>query len=132
MNPGVNIEDIKRYNQELKAYQDKAAQIKAGIDYNSKELTRLCNELSAELGVTVTPENIAAIRQERIAKIENTLRVGNEILNRIKNEEAQAHAPSAPVQAPTFGVVGQMPQAPQAPQANIFSNVGGIPPIFGK
>ena len=135
MNPGVNIEDVKKYNQELKKYQDQASQIKAGIEYNTKELERLCRELSAELGVTVTPENIEQIRAERLAKIENTLRVGNEILQRIKNEEAQANAPvAAPYMETPVSSPFATPQAPQAPQApgNIFGTVGGIPPIFGR
>ena len=140
MNPGVNIEDVKRYNQELKKYQNQASQIKAGIEFNTKELERLCRELSAELGVTVTPENIDQIRAERIAKIENTLKVGNEILQRIKNEEAQANSPmpSAPqpqMGAPAVSPFGQpQPQIQPSAQApdSIFASIGGIPPIFGK
>ena len=78
---GVDIEEVKRYNASLKQYQDKAAQIRAGIEYNTQELNRLCAELSAEIGIQVTPENIRQIRDERIAKIKNTLEAGNGILS---------------------------------------------------
>lgn len=144
---GVNIEEVKRYNASLKQYKERASQVRAGIEYSTKELERLCAELSTELGVVVTPENIQQIRQERLEKIQNTLTVGNEILNRIKSEEEAANA--APVKpaytpnpvmgaaptTPNFGSMPQMPQTPQAPQApqgGIFENLGSIPPIFGK
>ena len=156
---GVNIEEVKQYNASLKQYQDKASQIKAGIDYSKKELDRLCKELSAELGQEVTPENIRAIREDRLKKIQNTLEVGKEILGRIKREEemantvttqlaasqpvsapippqptvqAPAQAPvQAPAQAPIFGAP-QAPQAPQAPDAGLFGNLGDIPSIFAR
>ena len=84
---GVNIEQVRSYNNSLKEYQQKAAQARAAIEYNTNELNRLCSELSNELGIEVTPENVERIRAERIEKIENTLKVGNEILARIKSEE---------------------------------------------
>lgn len=87
MTPGINIEEVKKYNASLKEFQAKSSQMRAAIEFNTKELDRLCKELSTELGITVTPENIEAIREERIAKIQNTLKVGTEILNRIKQEE---------------------------------------------
>lgn len=153
---GVNIEEVKQYNASLKQYQDKASQIKAGIDYSKKELDRLCAELSSELGQEVTPENIRSIRDERLKKIQNTLEVGKEILNRIKKEEEMANSvPStqpvsasveapvqnpvqapvqAPTQAPIFGAtqVPQAPQAPQAPDSSLFGSLGDIPSIFAK
>ena len=154
MNPGVNIEDVKKYNAELKMYQDKAAQIKVGIDFNTAELKRLCDELSNELGVPVTPENIVQIRDEHIAKIENTLRVGNEILARIKSEEQQANSkpvnppvmntgavnqptaqPASQPVAPIFaaGAANPMQDGVTPPAApNVFGSIGNVPPIFGN
>ena len=149
---GVNIEQVRSYNNSLKEYQQKAAQARAAIDYNTNELNRLCSELSNELGIEVTPENVERIRAERIEKIENTLKVGNEILARIKSEEetinsantiqqAQAQGiPQTPVmiqpqvqaqavpQAPTMPQVPTMPQAP----AVDFNQIGSIPSIFGN
>ena len=73
MNSNIDLREVKKYNESLKKYQDAAAQVRAGIEFNKKELARLCSELSQELGVTVTPENIEAIREERVAKALNTL-----------------------------------------------------------
>ena len=84
---GINIEEVKRYNATLKQYQDKASQVRAGIEFNTQELNRLCQELTVELGIQVTPENIRQIREERLKKIQNNLEVGTDILNRIKAEE---------------------------------------------
>ena len=134
---GVNIEDVKKYNESLKFYQTKASQTKAAIEFNTKELNRLCEELSRELGVTVTPENIEQIRAERIAKIENTLKVGNEILARIKSEEASANQYST--SNPTQVAQGQTVQAPTIPGVPggvpggvNFDNIGSIPSIFSS
>jgi hypothetical protein len=146
MMQGINTEDVKKYNASLKQYQDKANQVKAGIDYNTKELNRLCEELSAELGVQVTPENIRQIRDERIAKIQNTLDNGKEILRRIQAEEAAANTIQAPqvtqtpqvtpqVTAEIPGIFSASPVAPQINQSGAtapsFEQPGPIPPIFG-
>ena len=111
----------------------------------------MCSELSQELGVTVTPENIEAIREERVAKALNTLSVGNEILDRIRKEEAQDASSSIPasvaqptVAQPGFAQPGFVPAPPvftppAQPQAqaqpatdNTFANIGNIPPMFGN
>lgn len=153
---GINIEEVKQYNANLKQYQDKASQVKAGIDYSKKELDRLCAELSSELGQEVTPENIRSIRDERLKKIQNTLEVGKEILGRIKKEEEMANsvptvqttnpmqsavvqtpmqapvqAPvqtpmQAPVQAPVQAPIFGATQAPQAPQTPDSSLFGNL------
>lgn len=159
MKQGINIEDVKKYNASLKEYQDKAAQVRAAIEFNTNELNRLCSELSKELGIQVTPENIEQIREERIEKIENTLKVGNEILNRIKSEEANANsamtsgnyqtpAVQTPVvQAPVFNTsiaqnivsgdverdVQEAPVAPEMPKAPITPtgvDISNMPSIF--
>lgn len=151
MNSNIDLREVKKYNESLKKYQDAAAQVRAGIEFNKKELARLCSELSQELGVTVTPENIEAIREERVAKALNTLSVGNEILDRIRKEEAQDASSSIPasvaqptVAQPTVAQPGFVPAPPvftppAQPQAqaqpatdNTFANIGNIPPMFGN
>lgn len=151
MNSNIDLREVKKYNESLKKYQDAAAQVRAGIEFNKKELARLCSELSQELGVTVTPENIEAIREERVAKALNTLSVGNEILDRIRKEEAQDASSSIPasvaqptVAQPGFAQPGFVPAppvftSPAQPQAqaqpatdNTFANIGNIPPMFGN
>ena len=143
MQQGVNIEQVRQYNQSLKQYRDKAAEVKAKIDFNKAELARLCQELSNELGIEVTPENVAQVRDEQIAKIENTLSVGNEILNRIRSEEAAGFGGTPqPAQMPvSTQPVMQVPAQGQIipPPINMsgatqefsgFASVGDIPPLF--
>ncbi|MBR1454066.1 MAG: hypothetical protein IJ593_05435 [Lachnospiraceae bacterium] len=87
MNPNVDINAVRQYNASLKEYQQKSAQMRAAIEFNKKELNRLCEELSTELGMTVTPENIEQVRDAKIEEINNSLEIGNQMLNRIKAEE---------------------------------------------
>lgn len=145
MNSNIDLREVKKYNESLKKYQDAAAQVRAGIEFNKKELARLCSELSQELGITVTPENIEAIREERVAKALNTLSVGNEILDRIRKEEAQdanssiQSAVAQPVAQTGFVPAPPVFTPPAQPQAqaqqgvdNAFANIGNIPPMFGN
>ena len=85
----VDLAQVKQYNTLLKQYKDQAAKIRAEIEFNSKELDNLCTELSNELGIQVTPENIEQIYNERVAKINSTLESGMEILSRIQQEANQ-------------------------------------------
>ena len=87
MQPGINIDAIKQYNASLKEYKEKSSKLRAEIEFNQKELTRQCSELSAELGIEVTPDNIQQILQDHINKINNTVSVGTEIIERIRAEE---------------------------------------------
>lgn len=82
----VDINQVRQYNDLLKQYRDQAAKVNAEIEFNSKELESLCQELSTELGITVTPDNLEQVYEERVAKINSTLQSGTEILNRIKME----------------------------------------------
>ena len=88
----IDVQKVKQFNDELKAYRDKAAKNQAEIEFNNREIKRICDELTAELGIQVTPENIAGIAKERKEKLENTLREGEAILARIKQEEAVERA----------------------------------------
>ncbi len=150
MQPGINIEDVKNYNKSLREYKDKSAKIVAELEFNEQELQRQCAELSKELGIEVTPDNVEAILTERINKINNTMMVGNEILSRVKEEErnamaqpqvaqvAQPQMAQTPQMAPQMGGFAQMPQmgqpvapsTPQAPQMGGMDFSGGLPPIF--
>lgn len=84
---GLNIERIKTYNKELKEYKEKSANARAQLEVNKNELLRLCNELTNELNIQVTPDNIEEVYRQCVEKIENNLKTGEEILQRIKNEE---------------------------------------------
>lgn len=83
---GVDINQVKQYNEQLKRYKEQAAKIKVEIEMNTSELNRLCEELTAELGVQVTPDNIEQIYNDRVEKVRNTLQSGTEIMDRIRQE----------------------------------------------
>lgn len=87
MSTQLNVEEIKKYNEALKAHKERAAKIRAEIEFNEAELNRLCAELTTELGVQVTPENLVEIYTQRVAKINSTLETGKEILKRIEEEQ---------------------------------------------
>ena len=139
---GVDLNQVKQYNASLKQYKDKAASLNAEIEYTNKEIDALCLELSNELGVQVTRDNIQQIYDEQVAKINSTLQSGNAVLAKIASEE-QAPVAQAPV-APQ--VVQQAPVAPQAVQqvpvaqenASVAGSVfgtgqptnGSLPPFF--
>lgn len=86
MMKNVDVAQVKQYNTLLKQYKDQATKIRAEIEFNSKELNTLCAELSSELGIQVTPENIEQVYNERVEKINSTLESGMEILSRVQRE----------------------------------------------
>lgn len=85
----LNVQEIKEYNDRLREYKEKSSKIKAEIEFNTAELSRLCEELSVELGIEVTMDNLEEIYNDRVDKINNTLKVGKEILERIREEEEE-------------------------------------------
>jgi len=91
----INIEEVKRYNASLKQYKDQSATLAAEIQFNEKELNSLCEQLSTELGVQVTPTNIEQIYEEQVSKINTALQTGNTILQKIAQESANPVANSA-------------------------------------
>lgn len=118
---GIDINEVKKYNETLRQYKEKSAKIRAELEFNEKELNRQCEELSRELGVSVTPENIGGLLAEKIEKINNTMQVGTDILNRIRAEEnnasAQQNMGGTVGQSVTVGQAAGQPVAPVAPVA---------------
>lgn len=135
---GVDLNQVKQYNASLKQYKDKAASLNAEIEYTNKEIDALCAELTTELGIQVTRDNIQQIYDEQVSKINSTLQSGNVLLAKIASEEQAASivatpvAPVTPV-APTTPVmqtaVPTPPVAPTAPTAQETAPVAGS--IFG-
>lgn len=116
---GINLEQIRVYNNTLKQYKDKAASLKAEMEYTNKELDSLCAELTTELGVQVTRDNINQIYEDQINKINSTLNAGTAVLTKIASEEqggvtTQSNVVPQPVPQPVpqtvTGVVPPMPQ----------------------
>lgn len=123
---GINIDEIKNYNSSLKQYREKAASLKAQIEYTNQELDNLCKELTAELGKEVTRENIEQIYTEEVTKIQSTLQSGNAVLAKIASEGQSASVAQTPV-APQVTPQAQ-PVAPQvAPVAPQVTPVAPAP-----
>lgn len=141
MQKDVNIESVKQYNASLKQYKDASAKLTAEIEFNERELKSLCEQLTKELGVEVTVDNIDKIYDEQVQKINQALETGTAILSKIEQEASGA------TQATVYnnGAMGVRQTPPQAPQAPIFGatpvgNVGSLPnpgtlngstPLFG-
>ena len=136
---GVNIEDIRKYNSTLKQYKEQAATLKAEIDYTNKELDSLCEELTAELGVTVTRDNIEEIYNEQVNKIQSALQSGNAVLAKIASEQSgQVQTQTTQNVAYNTAPVAQQSVftgAPEPVQGTVFNNNGAtantLPPLFG-
>lgn len=135
---GVDLNQVKQYNASLKQYKDKAASLNAEIEYTNKEIDALCAELTTELGIQVTRDNIQQIYDEQVSKINSTLQSGNAVLAKIASEEQAASTVATPVTpitpvAPTTPVmqtaVPTPPVAPTAPTAQEATSVAGS--VFG-
>lgn len=138
----IDMERIRRYNAELKGYKEKSSKLTTELEISQRELKRICDELTEMLGTQVTPENIQAVYQQLTERIESTLASGEEILARIKADEA-ANNPvnqadsgmGAPqVQQATAGFPGFTPPVQAQPSTDgVFGTLGsGIPPMFSK
>lgn len=119
----VDLQRVKKYNDALKNAKDNSNKIATEISYAKRELEKLCAELSAELGETVTVENVAEIYKRESEKIERTLSMGEEILARIMSGNGDA----APMSAVNTGIGTSAPAmgAPTMGAPVADSNVGG-------
>lgn len=126
---GINLEEVKKYNASLKQYKDRATTLNAEIEYTNKELDALCLELSNELGVSVTRENIEQIYNEQVSKINSILQSGNAVLSKIATEE-KALSDAAMPQAQVVQQPQQMTQASQQmAQAPVMGGIASAPQI---
>ena len=126
---GIDLNQVRQYNASLKQYKDKAASLKAEIDYTNKEIDTLCSELSAELGISVTRDNIQQVYEDQVSKINSTLQSGNAVLSKIASEEqtAQAQTVQTPVQTTVQTPVQSVPTPPEAPTVGV-APTGGVAP----
>lgn len=123
-NTSIDIQAVRAYNKRLKECQDRAAKLKTEVEYTEKEIKRACEELTNELGIQVTPENIESIRDEHVASLNNALLVGNEILERLKQQEGGQSAGTV-YQAPVnMGMTGNMGGVPVMVTGAMPGNTG--------
>lgn len=86
---GINMAEVEQYNRTLKAYKDKSADLKAELSFIQKEIASACEELSRDLNMQVTPDNIEQVYNAQMEKMESTLKTGEAILNKIMEEESK-------------------------------------------
>ena len=85
----IDVGKVTEYNKQYREYKDRANKLKVEIDIHKKNLDELCVQLSSELGKEVNIGNIEQIANEMQSQIEEMLKNGNEILERIKREESR-------------------------------------------
>ena len=140
---GIDLSQVRQYNSTLKTYKDQSASLNAEIEYTNNEIDSLCAQLTQELGIQVTRDNIEQVYNDEVAKINSTLQSGNAVLAKIASEE-QNRANSNTV-GNTSGAAPQMTSTPvqqntadvqqsTAPVEN--TNAGGLsdstlPPFTG-
>lgn len=140
---GIDLSQVRQYNSTLKTYKDQSASLNAEIEYTNNEIDSLCAQLTQELGIQVTRDNIEQVYTDEVAKINSTLQSGNAVLAKIASEE-QNRANSNTVGS-TSGAAPQMTSTPvqqntadiqqsTAPVGN--TNAGGLsdntlPPFTG-
>lgn len=91
----IDVARVKQYNLEYNKCKEKAMQLNAEREMNKKEIDSLCAELSSELGMQVTLENIESIYSDKVDKINADLLLGESIIKRIEAEENQLSNGSA-------------------------------------
>lgn len=125
---GVDLNQVKQYNASLKQYKDKAASLNAEIEYTNKEIDALCAELTTELGIQVTRDNIQQIYDEQVSKINSTLQSGNAVLAKIASEEQAASTVATPV-APVTPVAPTTPVMQTAVPTPVMQTAVPTPPV---
>lgn len=135
--PTIDVARVKAYNAELKQYTEKSGKLTAEYEFTRKELDRLCAELSQELGVQVTTENLEAVYTDRVNTINSTVETGEQVLARIKAEEQAIN--SAPEEfvpvaesAPMAEMNAIQPTETQANAAGFATlpTFGAVPEMF--
>lgn len=107
---GIDLSQVRQYNSTLKTYKDQSASLNAEIEYTNNEIDSLCAQLTQELGIQVTRDNIVQVYNDEVAKINSTLQSGNAVLAKIASEE-QNRANSNTVGS-TSGAAPQMASTP--------------------
>ena len=90
----IDIEQVKAYNAELKSKKEKANRLMTRIEMYEKELDSKCAELSKELGITVTRENLKQVYSDYEENLKRTLETGRAVLQKISQAEMTNSAAS--------------------------------------
>lgn len=128
---GIDLGQVRQYNSALKTYKDQSASLNAEIEYTNNEIDNLCGQLTQELGIQVTRDNIEQVYNDEVAKINSTLQSGNAVLAKIASEE-QNRANSntvgnvgSTVNAGTTAATANIP-APQVASTTVQQNTAPV------
>lgn len=117
----ISVAEIRQYNRECQAALNEANQALAKQELLEKDLQADLKEISAIVGYPVTTANLDQVYEEMTKKIENVVRNGRELLDRINNgdageaeqfnseETANPFAESVPSQSMTAQPIQQTP-----------------------
>ena len=125
----MDINAINSYNARVREAQEESSKLDSEIKFSERELEKLCAEISAELGETVTPENIREIYTREVAKVENTLKVGEDILSRIQGANGQVVQGTAPQVGQTVVQTQQTQPVQPAQQVSSVPPMGSSAPV---
>ena len=81
----ISVAEIRQYNRECQAALNEANQALAKQELLEKDLQADLKEISAIVGYPVTTANLDQVYEEMTKKIENVVRNGRELLDRINN-----------------------------------------------
>ena len=99
----MDIREAEKYNEKLRALKSKTEQLQSEKAIYERQLAESCKKLTELLGIPVTPENIQQVYDEYMAKVENTVAAGMEIMARIdgtapvQTEQVQPATPAQEV-----------------------------------
>lgn len=128
---GIDLGQVRQYNSALKTYKDQSASLNAEIEYTNNEIDSLCAQLTQELGIQVTRDNIEQVYNDEVAKINSTLQSGNAVLAKIASEEQNRANSNAvgnvgsTVNAGTTAATANIP-APQVASTPVQQNTATV------
>lgn len=127
-NVSIDLERVRSYNSKCNDYKKKLSNILAERKFMAERLEQTCAQLSKQLGVTVTPDNIEDIYNSKSQEIMQTLETGEEILRRIESEDSDMAPAQQVVQnnVPVGSVDMSTPKVANEPTGNPGGFNGGF------
>lgn len=117
----MDIKMAEAYNKQLGELKAKAETLRSKQGVYQGQLEESCKKLTELIGIPVTPENLEQVYTEYMAKVENTVQAGMEIMRRIEAGQAQGTG-SQPNQA----MGQQAPMAGQQTPVAVATEVSGM------
>lgn len=84
----IDVERIRQYNSKCNEYKNRVSQLQAERKILTENIKNMCAQLSTQLGIEVTPENIEQIYEERAKSIQYILETGEGIIKKIQDSES--------------------------------------------